>query len=588
MRAWRNLSFRIKMVLVFSATIIITLIIATTVHTVQFFNYSYHNMMGHMQLLTEQTLLNYEIEIGAIAQRLISQLINRQIPTHMYKLLHFEQGTERYYRQVRALTDALNQMINIHSGYDNVYLRLTNGQSYSNAHFGSHFAVVADELLSQRYGEKAYGAASWIRTEDGEIYLLRDAYNQFPFQYVGKVVVRIRSADLSSLTDYSDDFESAVVLLDEEGKAVAITGAAVEGMLEGAEMAYAQSASSWRFNQNYSVIYVKGENWTAVGLMPQSMPKNMLRNAIYTSLIIALICAVFGTLLVALVTRPMTRRIQQLVHYMDKVSVGNLDMVVPVESHDEIGQLSVHFNTMVGKISELMVRVVEEANQKNRAEYEMLKYKYHSLQSQINPHFIYNALEVVNALGKLSGQQQICEVVSNISTFFRYNMRNMQKHFITVQEEFESLKQYASIYCHIYGDILSTPFTIESNVQQALIPTMILQPILENALTHGIRAEKAVVSLKAFMEESGQLCLQVRDNGQGIAPEVIERISGEKNEVYAENTHTKSSVGMRNVYDRLKLIYGEHMIFDVKSRLNEGTLVSIIVPLIFDEKELNL
>ena len=215
----------------------------------------------------------------------------------------------------------------------------------------------------------------------------------------------------------------------------------------------------------------------------------------------------------------------------------------------------------------------------------MLKYKYHSLQSQINPHFIYNALEVVNALGKLSGQQQICEVVSNISTFFRYNMRNMQKHFITVQEEFESLKQYASIYCHIYGDILSTPFTIESNVQQALIPTMILQPILENALTHGIRAEKAVVSLKAFMEESGQLCLQVRDNGQGIAPEVIERIS--RKTKFRRKHHTKSSVGMRNVYDRLKLIYGEHMIFDVKSRLDEGPSV-YYSSLIFDEKELNL
>ena len=99
------------------------------------------------------------------------------------------------------------------------------------------------------------------------------------------------------MTDYSDDFESAVVLLDEDGKAAAMTGAAVEGMLEGAEMVYAQGASSWKFNQNYSVIYVKGENWTAVGLMPQSIPKSMLRSAIYTSLIIALICAVFGTLL---------------------------------------------------------------------------------------------------------------------------------------------------------------------------------------------------------------------------------------------------------------------------------------------------
>ena len=96
-----------------------------------------------------------------------------------------------------------------------------------------------------------------------------------------------------------------------------------------------------------------------------------------------------------------------------------------------------------------MVRVVEEANQKNRAEYEMLKYKYHSLQSQINPHFIYNALEVVNALG-VSGQQQICEVVSNISTFLDTICVICKNIFITVQEEFESKTVCEHLLSHIW------------------------------------------------------------------------------------------------------------------------------------------
>jgi len=241
---------------------------------------------------------------------------------------------------------------------------------------------------------------------------------------------------------------------------------------------------------------------------------------------------------------------------------------------------------MVDKTRELLVRVVQEESQRNRAEYDVLEYKYRSLQSQINPHFIYNALEVVNAIGKLSGQKEICEVVRHISTFFRRNTRNMQKRFITVQEEFDSLRQYAYIYCHIYGDILSTPFDMEEGTEQALIPTMILQPVLENALVHGIRAEQAVVSLNAARAEDGRLCLQIRDNGKGIAPEVIEKIMSDEQES-AEDNRGSSGVGMRNVVARLRLIYGKRLTFSIESEPGEGTLVSIVIPLAFEETELD-
>ena len=587
MRRLRDLSYRFKLALVFSATIITALVIATTVLTVQSFRYSYDHMMGHMELLTEQTLLNYEIETDAIARQLVTQIINRQIPSQMYELRTLEPGVESNYRQTRALTDALNQMISAQSGYDNVYVRLTNGQSYSSTYADSHFAVVADELLSLPVGEKAYGAPQWTRTADGEIYLLRDAYNQSPFQYVGKVVAHIREDQLSSLADDSEELQCAIILLNEKGKVIAMGGVTEEGMLEAAETAWIQRPDKWKLKQSYSMIYETSDKWTAVGMLPESVLNGMLKSIIYTGVIVALLCAAFGALLVMFVTRSMTRRMQRLVRSMDEVTAGNLELTVPVESRDEIGQMSMHFNTMVDKTRELLVRVVQEENHKNRAEYDMLEYRYRSLQSQINPHFIYNALEVVNAIGKLSGQQQICEVVRHISTFFRRNARNMRKRFVTVQEEFDSLRQYAYIYCHIYGDILSTPFVIENSVNQALIPTMILQPVLENALVHGIRADKAVVSLNACETEDGRLCLRIQDNGKGMETEMVERILRGDNESSADDARATNGVGMRNVYDRLKLIYGDRLGFDIVSRVGEGTLVSITLPLIFDEKELN-
>lgn len=586
MKAFRDMSFRIKLILVFSATIAVALIIASTVLTMQSFRYSYNHIISHMKLLTEQTLLNYEIEMDAVAQQLATQINNRQIPAKMYSLCSSGPGTSGYYRQTQALTDALNQMISAQSGYDSVYVRLTNGQSFSNTYSDSRFSLMANELLSQSYGEKSYGAPQWARMSDGEIYLVRDAYTQLPFQYVGKVVAHIDATRLSSLADYNQEQQSAVVLLGSNGMAITAAGTLEEGMLQAAETAFRQNQTTCRLKQNYSVLYAQGDEWTAVGLMPMSVMNEMLRGILLSGSVVALLCAVFGALLVMLITRSMTSRMQRLVHSMDEVTAGNLDLTVPVESQDEIGQMTMHFNTMVGKTRELLERVVQEEKQKNRAEYDVLEYRYRSLQSQINPHFIYNALEVVNAMGKLSGQTEICEVVRHISAFFRRNTRNMQNRFITVQEELDSLTQYAYIYRRIYGDILSTPFSIEEGMEQALIPTMILQPVLENALVHGIRIEKAIVSLKVFRGEDGRLCLQIRDNGKGMAPEVVERILGGEGEAACRDEHSGSGVGIRNVYARLKLIYGDQLDFSIQSQLGAGTLVAISIPIMYDEKAL--
>ena len=196
-------------------------------------------------------------------------------------------------------------------------------------------------------------------------------------------------------------------------------------------------------------------------------------------------------------------------------------------------------------------------------------------------------METVNALAKLDGNDEICDVVRHISAFFRQNTGNMQKRFITVRKEFDSLKQYAHIYHHIHGSTLSTPFTATPAAAEALIPTMILQPVLENALVHGIRPaeDEAVVAISAT-DDWGRLTIDVRDNGIGMPAELVEQIlNGPASEPVGGN-RASTGIGMRNVRDRLRLIYGERATLAIESREGEGTVVSISIPLVYDESEL--
>ena len=328
--------------------------------------------------------------------------------------------------------------------------------------------------------------------------------------------------------------------------------------------------------ETYLLRVHASEGWTAVGLMPQSRLRQMQVRTLQSSLLAGFVALMVGALMILLATRRLTRRMDLLMDSMDAMSGGNLDITVPVDATDEIGRVGAHFNTMVATTKELLAQVVEEENRKNKAEYDMLEYKYRSLQSQINPHFIYNALEVVNAMAKLDGNEAICDVVRHISSFFRQNGGNMNKRFITVAQEFSSLGQYASIYCYIYGDILSTPFHLEEAAAPALIPTMILQPVMENALVHGIRGEHAVVTLTARKDGDNRLSILVEDNGTGMPPETIAAILSDDAPVPVGES-TGSGIGMRNVRDRLRLIYGEDCSLTIHSS-SEGTRVEIGIP----------
>jgi len=255
---------------------------------------------------------------------------------------------------------------------------------------------------------------------------------------------------------------------------------------------------------------------------------------------------------------------------------------VPVQGNDEIDVLAGQFNRMTAKTKELLQKVVQEENSKRQAEFMNLEYEYRFLQWQVNPHFIYNALETINALAKIDGNDELSDMIVLLSDYFRKNAEAIRKKFVTVSQEFRSLSQYAEIYRSIYGDALKVEFDIEPKADAAFLPTMIIQPLLENALVHGTGSASGTTIRASARTQGDTLLVTISDNGAGMSKETIDKMMSTREEAKASGGRT--SLGVRNVLDRMHLLYGDAGSMSIKSEPGQGTSVSIRLPLSYEEK----
>lgn len=288
------------------------------------------------------------------------------------------------------------------------------------------------------------------------------------------------------------------------------------------------------------------------------------------------------------------RPLKKLAGSADEVAKGNFEIeLLPVESEDEVGVVTGAFNSMVVSIDRYIDRL-RESMEAERAlkERELLmeghlkdaRLKY--LQAQINPHFLFNTLNAGAQLSMMEGADRTYEYIQKVAQFYRYNMKKSEET-VTVVDEVEMVDSYIYILnVRFAGDI-----HYEKDIDEALLsvemPGMILQPIVENCVNHGIRemGDKGVIFLSLF-EKEGRVCISVKDNGIGMSGEVIEKVlAGTYTE--EERTTGGNGVGMDNVISRMKLFTGREDVISVTSAgEGMGTEVCLYLSHGRQEKEL--
>lgn len=324
-----------------------------------------------------------------------------------------------------------------------------------------------------------------------------------------------------------------------------------------------------------SYITQKNTGWKIAAYAALDM---LYRDAYTLGNNIIMLCAVVVimlTILTLFIAVDIVKPINRLVNGMKEIQAGGSNVQIQVDREDELGFLHKAFNEMSGEIHHLVNWVYREQLTRKEAE---LK----ALQSQINPHFLFNTLEAINWMAQLNNVPEISKTVSDLSDLMEASI-GRDDRLITIEEEFTYADKYISLQKRRFGDKIELIKDIDPAVNSIKIPRLLIQPLIENAVYHGIERSrsKGIITLSAFRKD-GYVSVVVTDNGAGMGPEELEELNARlemDNDTYFKNLgRRRRSIGIENVNRRIKLFYGEEYGLLIESKVGSYTKVTITIP----------
>ena len=261
-------------------------------------------------------------------------------------------------------------------------------------------------------------------------------------------------------------------------------------------------------------------------------------------------------------SRLFTRKIEMLTENMDQVNHGSREVTVTSDAEDEVGVLIRSFRRMMGEIDRLISEVYEN-------KIALKEFELKALTAQINPHFLYNSLSIINWMAIKSGQKEISKVTLDLSTFYRTAL-SKGEDMVTVENCIRNIEAYLSIQLVMHDNDFTVEWKIDSQVKAEKVPKLILQPVVENALEHGldVKEEGDKILQLSFLDAGDAVLLRVEDNGMGMEQSVAESLVNYQAEGY----------GLKNVNDRICLLYGEEYKIRITSSVGKGTVVEMRIP----------
>ncbi|MEK4110693.1 sensor histidine kinase [Paenibacillus polymyxa] len=286
---------------------------------------------------------------------------------------------------------------------------------------------------------------------------------------------------------------------------------------------------------------------------------------------VALICAaiVVGALiLVFLITSQITKSLRRLVKQMSNITKSDLDNYIPVSGSYESRQLGHAYNYMLDELHDYVDQLVQTQHEQRNAELA-------ALQSQINPHFLYNTLASVKVLVQQGNKDRAAETINALIGLLQNTISDVSQT-VTVEQEVENLKNYVFINHVRYGGRIKAAFYVAPDCTHYHVPKLVIQPFIENAFFHGF-IKKETGTIHVMVSRAGEsLICEIMDNGDGIEGLVMgETLPNPKN-----NRQLFSGIGIRNVHDRIELLYGSPYGVTIMSNVGEGTRVTVTLPLI--------
>lgn len=324
--------------------------------------------------------------------------------------------------------------------------------------------------------------------------------------------------------------------------------------------------------KNIFIIYIVCE------IIPLLILFFFMRNGSRTHTIIAaciiIISIITSVILLGICTGSFIKRLNEFKDQLHRAAAGELKIIASNEDRDEISELYHDLHIMIDSIQQLIATVYEEQVQKEKLNSRQKDVEFKMLASQINPHFLYNTLETIRMKARCNGETEIEELVKMLAKIMRRNIQVGDK-LVTLKSELEMVEYYLKIQQYRFGGRISYQILEKCNTEYLKIMPLIIQPVVENAFVHGLETKEGEGQIQIIVEKKNNLIIEIIDDGIGISRDKLEEIKENLNDF---RKLTRSNIGLSNVNQRIKLLYGEEYGLSIESEENRGTKVTIKIP----------
>lgn len=574
-----NLKIKTKLLISYTLIAVVSIsIISISIYKI-YENNSIRNAIAFSQKLSQQLSFNISYKINDFEDSTLLWI--RNYPD----LFNNEQSLD--YINTRRLYSFCSNYVLSNNYVRQIYIEDTQQDSF----IYNKFSIdVSNDANLKKYAAQNrqtiianWGRTTWFTLAEtpGLIYMCRAIYSNVNLKYQGLIVVSIDRDYITELYDNMNQIDdSKIFLYFEDGNIIYSNHADLGLGLAFKKYIYptpqvARNPVEYRkekffftestsFNGKWSVMNVL--SYGDVLLDAQAM-----RNVI---LLTSLICFLFAITVAVFVSRGITSSLGLLLSSIRQIGKGDFNVRSQLNRSDEIGELASEFNKMAARLEEMLIRIADEKNMKEKAEYRRLEAEFNALQSQINPHMINNILESINSLAKLHHENKISAVVTRLGLLLRGSILRGNS-IIPLRQELEYVQNYLFIQKELMQDRIQIEYDIEEQTLNIPIPKLILQPLVENAIQHGIdqKREGGTVIISSYIDSD--LHIQVSDNGIGMEQKLIARIFADGP---LEISGNHRGIGLQSVNQRIKMLYGNEYGLSIQSAAGEGTTVTLKLP----------
>ncbi|MDE6976437.1 MAG: sensor histidine kinase [Lachnospiraceae bacterium] len=444
---------------------------------------------------------------------------------------------------------------------------------------GTRFAPISEDFLND--GEAVFSGAVEVYGESGYFFQVRfpvyEKTRTGAYYEAGNVILLHNTGELERILDlaasaYSEE-SSYVAVLDRGGKILADSGNAqvwekYESCGEGEEKRFLDLEEELA-GSGWSIRYV-----TMRKSYMDYMNKVQIIN-IFTYVVTIAAVAWMCYMNYRKVIKPIRKQMAFVVGYTQDTSQR-----IEISDNKEFGELEKEINEMLDGIEELNRRIIEGEKRYLELGYAKKQTEMIAYRNQINPHFMYNTLECIRGMALYHGEKEIAKLTAAMAKMFRYNVKGNE--IVAIRDVLQCLKEYAVIIEYRFMGRIEIRLDADENIMETEIPKMLVQPLVENAVRHGVepRVDKGRVVVEIERIPEGRIRIRVSDNGFGMNPEILEeqrrRLGAEP--AWQEMGMQNHGIGIQNVFRRIKLFYGEDGAFVIDSVQGEGTCITMELP----------